>query len=170
MEPITLNHYAYANSTPSMYVDPSGKYSSIAELSISLKTIGILASGAIASLAILNSSSGEYGGNIWLTVAVYNARIWLREEYIAMVMYMAGRATDSSPFGKVAEADALKTDPNDPCKFIEKAIAVLEAQIAWRYSAIIDGTREAKGYYMRIEILQKNLDMLKEVYNIWSKK
>ena len=34
-EPITLNHYAYANSTPSMYVDPSG-HMSLSEVSMAI--------------------------------------------------------------------------------------------------------------------------------------
>jgi len=36
MEPITLNHYAYANANPAMFVDPSGKYGIGATMSIAI--------------------------------------------------------------------------------------------------------------------------------------
>ena len=82
--PVTQNHYLYAGSNPMMYVDPSGHFfGGMMSLSSGMEIMGILAGGgAIISLGILNNNRSGYGGNIWLTVGIYNAQTFLRAELL----------------------------------------------------------------------------------------
>ena len=167
-DPLSQNHYLYAGGNPVLYVDLSGHCYSMASMSNTIAVMGILGGGAIAT-GLFNSRGG-YSGNIQATIWMYNASQFLYEEYIDFSIYWAGKATEKSPFGHAGEREALSVGPNDPCLYIKKAIEILEAQIAWRYSDIRPGTQEAKGHYKRIKILEKHLEKLKNAYNMWCKK
>ena len=78
-DPLSQNHYLYAGGNPVVYVDPSGRMS-ITSQSFAIATMGILGGGALVTGFLFNDR-GISCENIWLTVGLYNAHIWILEEY-----------------------------------------------------------------------------------------
>lgn len=87
VEPITQNHYAYANSSPSMYVDPSGKFGFL--VGAMTRISSILSSGGFASanLAFRTGAGKSVIKSIACGISVSYAKRQYRYDGISMGLH-----------------------------------------------------------------------------------
>ena len=85
--PITQNHYAYANANPMMYTDPSGRMSTMLELNNDIAIMGVLSTSTTYALFFGGTNGkGCFTQNAWLTVASYNLQSLSQDIQIFIMM------------------------------------------------------------------------------------
>ncbi|MCD6258509.1 MAG: RHS repeat protein, partial [Helicobacteraceae bacterium] len=109
-EPITLNHYAYANSNPTMYTDPSGNMS-VVESTFAIATLGII--GSSATYAILQKNNSGAVGSAWAVVIDYDLS-FLQRDILTFIM-MAGVLPQDRTQEQAEEADRDYWDYKNYC-------------------------------------------------------
>lgn len=158
--PLSQNHYLYAGANPTLYVDPSGRCFTMSGMMQATVITGILATSYYATIG--NNSSGvSVFQNAWISVAMYNVKTWLMEEYSSVVL-MAGKMEDTpSPLEDWLENEYLDSDITDySCDELEEILEMLKAQLAWRianqnYNDPDDSSGKiAKTHKVRIERLK----------------
>ena len=134
-----------------------GSFQSYAEQTSVLAVQSILAGVAVVNANAIFGSRGEHGGSVWLTIGIYNAQAWFREEYAAIVYI--GKQRTPSPW-KDLEDEFLDMGMNDPCKKIEEYIRKMKEQIKWREGDLSPSSASYKGHLYRIKRLKDQVKLL----------
>jgi hypothetical protein len=139
-----------------MYTDPTGHFISFG-LSNAVAVMSILGGGATIGYMIWDKSQNS-GTNIWLSIALYNGRMWLIEEYNSMMMEVSSQ----SPY-KHLEDEFLAMGQGDPFKKIKDYIEKMKKQIEWRENEpnFKPSSPSYAGHVKRIKILNDKINLLK---------
>jgi RHS repeat-associated protein len=99
IDPITLNHYLYAGSNPSMYVDPSGNTYSMSGLSFSMATLGALSAVALPKLPSIGGLAGGFVDNLVDAARVGSTMSLSAMTYVYVMARLRSRSAseDDSP-------------------------------------------------------------------------